>query len=143
MSDERHPKSALEWVPIVFMALGGLCLFVTILVLILSGHPVGMMLMWGSLGLAAGIALVFLFRLLTRSRKTYKILAVLVFIVVLVGVPVLGITVLSDWFVGVGNSTSGFSTVQPPAFSIYIGFITTFPTLAWSRDRVRTRGQRE
>ena len=59
-------------------------------------------------------------------------------VVVLVGVPVLAVTVLSDWFVAVGNSEDAF-VVQSPAFSIYIGFVISFPTLAWSRDRVRAR----
>ena len=129
MGQNRHPKSGLEWVPVASMVFGSIFLAVVVAILAFSGNPLGKALLWGLVGLAASVTLDFIFRLLTSRRKTYWMLAVPLFIVVLVGVPVLAVTVLSNWFVAVGNSGDAFA-FQPPAFEMYLGFIVSFPTLA-------------
>lgn len=112
------------------------------LVFVFSGNPFGKVIFWGVLGSSVSVALALLLRLPTARRQAYWILVVPTYVAVLVGVPVLGATALSDLFVAVGNSLV-FFTILPPAFGMYLGFIVSFPTLAWSRDRALASGQRE
>lgn len=140
MNRNRRQPSGLEWVPLVSMIFGGVFLAVVVSILVFSGHLLGETILWGSLGLAIGAALDFLFRFLTIRRKSYWMMAIPTFIVVLVGVPALGTTVLSDWFVAVG--APGTLTDWPAAFEVYNGFIIGFPILAWARDHARAASLR-
>lgn len=136
--NKRHENDA-RWILVGSMMLGGVLLASTLVLGALGGNPIFATLLWGVLGLGASVALDSLIRLLTKRRNTYWMLAVTTFAVVLVGVPALGATIFSDWFVAVASSAPGTYASWPPAFAVYIGFVVSFPSLAWSRDRVQTQ----
>lgn len=125
---DRHNKTSngLERLPLVSMIFGAVFMAAIILVLTFSGHPLGIGLIGGILGVTVSYGVVYLIGRATTRSKSYWTLMISIYAVVILGLAILSISY------SYGSAISGAS----------MGFVVSFASFSWDNSRRLFGGSR-